>query len=376
MPTEKQRLTFISYSRADKDFALELARELRSSGFLIWLDQWDIPPGARWDDQIEKALTQCEIFMVILTPSSTASDNVKDEIGYAIDNKKQILPVLLENANLPFRLKRFQYVDFTGKNYEEGIEAAKQLLRNLLNEPTAPNVPAPPNKQVQFTPNIPSHPVKRRSEIEAQKPPRQPTRKTLPMLIGIAITSVICLTLAWMAWPDSSGRTTDPSVTPPVATAANTDVPDIPATTALTNHPTIQPTYTNPPPTAIEPRAYGFQACESPCNGQNYSVMFSGGIKKIYVQFNYGDIPSGSKYIRTWDLEGKGEWIRYSCQWDGPGSGTEILKLTEPGGLHSGLWTLTVQVNSKIILQEQITVTGNWKYWAPAGTISACHGTN
>lgn len=143
MATEKQRLTFISYSRADKDFALELAQELRSSGFSIWLDQLDIPTGSRWDDEVEKALLECEIFMVIMTPDSIASNNVKDEIGYAIDSNKRIMPVLLENAILPFRLRRFQYVDFTRKSHEEGIEAAKQLLRKLLSEPTSPVSPIP-----------------------------------------------------------------------------------------------------------------------------------------------------------------------------------------------------------------------------------------
>ncbi len=139
MATEKQRLTFISYSRGDKEFALALAKELRSSGFLIWLDQLDIPAGARWDDEVERALTESEIFMVILTSKSTASNNVKDEIGFAIDNSKRILPVLLENVNVPLRLRRFQYVDFTNMPYKQGIEMAKELLRRLLNESTGPN---------------------------------------------------------------------------------------------------------------------------------------------------------------------------------------------------------------------------------------------
>ena len=143
MTAEKQRLTFISYARDDKDFALELAKELRAAGFLIWLDQLDIPTGSRWDDEVQSALERCEIFMVILTPDSTASNNVKDEIGYALDSNKRILPVLLENANIPFRLRRFQYVDFTHKSYKEGIEVAEQLLRRLLDEPTAPSAAIP-----------------------------------------------------------------------------------------------------------------------------------------------------------------------------------------------------------------------------------------
>ena len=53
---EKQRKTFLSYSRANKDFAIRLAKELKSEGFHVWLDQLDIPLGARWDVEVEKAL--------------------------------------------------------------------------------------------------------------------------------------------------------------------------------------------------------------------------------------------------------------------------------------------------------------------------------
>ena len=134
MVTEKKRHTFISYSRTNKEFALKLARELKAAGFPIWLDQLDIPTGTRWDDEIEKALRECRIFMVILTPASIASDNAKDEIGYAIDHGKRILPVLLEECEIPLRLRRFQYVDFTRMNYTEGVRSAKELLARLIDE--------------------------------------------------------------------------------------------------------------------------------------------------------------------------------------------------------------------------------------------------
>lgn len=138
MATEKKRHTFISYSRINKEFALKLARELKAAGFPIWLDQLDIPTGARWDDEIEKALRECGIFMVILTPASITSENTKDEIGYAIDHGKRILPVLLEDCEIPLRLRRFQYVDFTRMNYTEGVRSAKELLARLVEEKSVP----------------------------------------------------------------------------------------------------------------------------------------------------------------------------------------------------------------------------------------------
>ena len=275
MATEKQRLIFISYSRTNRGFALELARELKASGFRVWFDQLDIPTGARWDDEIEKALTECEIFMVILTPQSIASNNVKDEIGYAIDSNKRILPILLEHANVPFRLRRFQYVDFTNKSNNEGIDAAKQLLRKLINEPTGPvpasvstNTPSPQpdvdrSAALQAEANRlarqKAEAIRRAREQEQrersaqvayqapppvekpQSPSKKPaTPKLRIVIIGIVAILVVCLG----AWGVVAVMT-DPQ--PPTLTPTPTNPPKIPTTITPTNTPTDTPTSTQTP---------------------------------------------------------------------------------------------------------------------------------
>lgn len=141
METVQRHSAFISYSRSDAAFALDFARELKQAGYPVWLDQLDIPTGARWDDAVEKALSECEIFLIILTPASVASANVKDEIGYAIDNGKRILPILLKECTIPLRLRRFQYVNFTETEFREGIKRAEQLLHNFISESTTPDAP-------------------------------------------------------------------------------------------------------------------------------------------------------------------------------------------------------------------------------------------
>ena len=45
---------------------------------------------------------------------STASQNVMDEVSFAIERNKRILPILYRNCDIPFRLKRLQYIDFSG----------------------------------------------------------------------------------------------------------------------------------------------------------------------------------------------------------------------------------------------------------------------
>jgi hypothetical protein len=68
--------TFISYAREDQDFVLDLATRLKQRTVPIWLDQWDIPPGADWDQSIEAALHQCSRFIIVLSPAAVASKQV------------------------------------------------------------------------------------------------------------------------------------------------------------------------------------------------------------------------------------------------------------------------------------------------------------
>ena len=223
MANETQRKTFLSYSRVNKDFAAKLAEELKSEGFDIWFDQLDIPPGARWDAEIEKALEESEIFMVIITPASAKSENVLDEIGYAIDSGKRILPVLLETATLPLRLRRFQYVDFTSKSFNEGIESARELLRTLINQPTIPPGEALVETQAQAaaereaTPRIPV-PVRSVSTAPSQK---QPLARGLVIgLIAVVVLGIAGIRYGALSKGGSGNPLADSSATnPPTETS-------------------------------------------------------------------------------------------------------------------------------------------------------------
>jgi hypothetical protein len=126
---------FISYSHQETESAVRLATNLESEGYEVWLDRTDIQTGSHWDDEIVKGLNASEIFVVLLSNQSTESQNVKDEIGYAIDHNKHILPILLEECDVPFRLRRVQYVDFTQLKFEEGMQKVRTILKSFLSSP-------------------------------------------------------------------------------------------------------------------------------------------------------------------------------------------------------------------------------------------------
>lgn len=123
------RSVFISYARADGELVLALARDLRAAGIPIWLDQLDIPPGVPWDAEIQRALLASDTVLCLLSPRSVASENVLDEISFALDEGKRVLPVRLGDCVMPLRLRRRQYVDFSGGR-EVGLARLIEALRD------------------------------------------------------------------------------------------------------------------------------------------------------------------------------------------------------------------------------------------------------
>src|SRR5579859_1339004 len=102
---------FISYSRGDSAVAQRLADDLAQQGYQVWLDVRSIPHGANWDNEVQRGLDESDMMLVMLSQSSVSSQNVADEWSYFIDKRKRILPVMLQQCEVPFRLSRRQRVD-------------------------------------------------------------------------------------------------------------------------------------------------------------------------------------------------------------------------------------------------------------------------
>jgi hypothetical protein len=129
---------FFSYARKDKEFALKLAEDMRAAGLELWIDVLDIRTGTQWDRAVEGALKDCPGFLVILSPDAIASQAVQDEVSFAVDQGKAIFPVLYRKCDVPYRIRRFQFADFT-----EDYGAARSSLLAALNAPTPNNKPQP-----------------------------------------------------------------------------------------------------------------------------------------------------------------------------------------------------------------------------------------
>lgn len=128
---------FISYSSIDSEKAHEILARLEGAGISCWLSQRDIPPGADYALEIPKAITACSYFVLLLTNAAQDSPYVMLELDQAFKQKKEIIPIqleqLAENEKTNFFLNAKQKLDAT-KNLTSAVNDVVRCVRPNISE--------------------------------------------------------------------------------------------------------------------------------------------------------------------------------------------------------------------------------------------------
>lgn len=103
---------FISYSRRDKAIVAPLTNLMRLGGGQVFRDADSIAPGKRWSLVIADSITNAKVFVVFWSRHSSTSSAVKDEISHAINQAKNVVPVLLDDTPISGDLAQYQWLDF------------------------------------------------------------------------------------------------------------------------------------------------------------------------------------------------------------------------------------------------------------------------
>ena len=138
--------SFISYSRKDKDWVYWFSDILnKTAGQSTWIDR-KIPVGQDWWQTILSEIENCDAFVIILSPGSVASTYCMEELQYAHELGKPIVPLLLESCHMPdiITKNRIQYYSIADRSNMEVIinEITKQLfsMQNTQSQELAPQI--------------------------------------------------------------------------------------------------------------------------------------------------------------------------------------------------------------------------------------------
>ena len=136
----RQLKVFLCHASGDKRAVRDLCRRLRSDGIAPWLAEEDLLPGQDWRLEISKAVRSSDVIIICLSSRAvTKAGYFQKEIKYALDvADKQpegaifLIPLRLEECEVPERLRRWQWVDLFGETgYERSLHALRARAESL-----------------------------------------------------------------------------------------------------------------------------------------------------------------------------------------------------------------------------------------------------
>lgn len=125
-------MIFVSHSTTDDPFVDKLAQELAIYGIRTWIDHRDMPPGEKWVKHLERALRNSDVMLLILSEESLASDYVEAEWHTFFELKRPIIPLRVDNCDVPLFLRTFHHIDFRDAQcFDSNIKALFEVLPDI-----------------------------------------------------------------------------------------------------------------------------------------------------------------------------------------------------------------------------------------------------
>ncbi len=127
---------FISYAKEDRAFALDYFSKFSAEGASPWMDDQKLLPGQRWEFEIDRALKDANVVVLLLSPRSVnkrgfvqreAQDAI-EQLRYKKEGDIYILPLVLESCEVPsFISGKLQYIEMTSPEAWGRVQQALTL---------------------------------------------------------------------------------------------------------------------------------------------------------------------------------------------------------------------------------------------------------
>ncbi len=126
---------FASYSHKNIKEVFWCIKKLAESRFRIWYDE-GIEPGNEWPEEVGRALTGCQLFLVFMSPAAMESRNVRNEINFASSENKNMMVVMIQPAGLSegmqLQIGTVQFVNKHEMTDTEFLDKMKKVLDPAL----------------------------------------------------------------------------------------------------------------------------------------------------------------------------------------------------------------------------------------------------
>jgi hypothetical protein len=108
----------------------QLVRHLQDPSVEVFVAEYSVRPGEKLNATIMKAIKECDHFVLLWSKNSKGSEYVSQEIALALNNDKDILPIVLdEGLHLPGFINDLKYLPAY-----KGLNESMQWTQNYLSD--------------------------------------------------------------------------------------------------------------------------------------------------------------------------------------------------------------------------------------------------
>lgn len=193
---------FISYSRENQDRVSLIAERVAALGYDIWWDE-ELPPHKSYGDVITEKISMAKAAIVVWSRSAVASEWVRAEADVA-RNQKKLIQTALDEVMPPMPFNQIQFADLQDWNGEDDHRGWRKVKASL-EELCGPSAATTPRATAYPMPHDPPP----REAVEAAFDRR---RRTVPILVGLALTLTAAIAVIAFAWLRSGNGEEPPPV--------------------------------------------------------------------------------------------------------------------------------------------------------------------
>jgi hypothetical protein len=126
MPTDSKARVFVSHASEDKPFVRKLVEALKGQDLNVWLDEEELQVGDSILAGVSDGLKNADYLVAVLSKASMGSRWVQAELNATLMEELSgkgvtVLPVLIEDCELPTLLKDRVYADFR-HDFNSGLQ--------------------------------------------------------------------------------------------------------------------------------------------------------------------------------------------------------------------------------------------------------------
>lgn len=118
---------YISSSRRDFEVVSKIKSILHSAGYTYFDDRQSFQPASDFEQTTRaEIIISSKVFLCILSGNSSSSAYVREELRLALKEKKTIIPIVIDNAEIPVEIERLRM--FPIRLNLNDIASAKSIL--------------------------------------------------------------------------------------------------------------------------------------------------------------------------------------------------------------------------------------------------------